>query len=223
MPKVTKEYIENKKSKIVEAAYNVCLRKTVSSVTMQDIIDESGLSQGGIYRFYSNLDDILVDLLYMVRNVPSLDSQVDIIFANNPTVSQVTKDFYKMIKEHVKKNLFTYCKIDYEYNLLITNFPERAMKIYKTVWLPPIYDRLGKKLNELFDREIQAGNLKPRVSINDLFQYLLVGYDGIMKRALYVSGFEKYVLDNDDYHYDIDAIFHTMYVTTCYLLNIEEL
>ena len=38
MPKVTEEYIENKKKKIINAAYSLCLRKTVSTVTMQDII-----------------------------------------------------------------------------------------------------------------------------------------------------------------------------------------
>ena len=51
MPKVTEEYINNKKNLIIRAAYDLCIRKTVSTVTMQDIINETGLSQGGIYRF----------------------------------------------------------------------------------------------------------------------------------------------------------------------------
>lgn len=220
MPKVTKEYLDNKKKKIVEAAYQVCLRKTVSSVTMQDIIDESGFSQGGIYRFYSNIDEILVDLLYMVRSIPSIDLKVEKIFDGNPSVSDVTKQFFDLIVSHVKKNLFTYCKIDYEYNLFLTNYPDRAKKIYLSVTLPPIYDRLGKKLGELWLKEIDAGNLTPRVSISEIFQYLVVGYDGIMKRALYVSQYERKVNENADYTYKIDRIFHTFYLTTCFLLNI---
>ena len=58
MPKVTQEYIDNKKKFIVDAAYQVCLRKPVEMVTMMDVIEETGLSQGGIYRFYKDLDDI---------------------------------------------------------------------------------------------------------------------------------------------------------------------
>ena len=54
MPKVSEEYIINKKKRIIDAAYALCLKKTVSTVTMQDIIDETGLSQGGIYRFYKD-------------------------------------------------------------------------------------------------------------------------------------------------------------------------
>ncbi len=49
MPKVTQEYIENKKKFIADAAYRVCLRKPVEMVTMMDVIEETGLSQGGIY------------------------------------------------------------------------------------------------------------------------------------------------------------------------------
>ena len=64
MPKVTKEYIQNKKNKIIDAAYTLCLRQTVSTVTMQDIINETGFSQGGIYRFYKDIDDIFSDMLF---------------------------------------------------------------------------------------------------------------------------------------------------------------
>lgn len=58
MPKVSEEYFEKKKRQIADAAYRVCLRKPVMMVTMQDVIEETGLSQGGIYRFYKNLDEM---------------------------------------------------------------------------------------------------------------------------------------------------------------------
>ena len=67
MPKVTQEYIENKKKFIVNAAYQVCLRKPVEMVTMMDVIEETGLSQGGIYRFYKDLDEILSDVIAGMR------------------------------------------------------------------------------------------------------------------------------------------------------------
>ena len=67
MPKVTQEYILNKKKKIIDAAYELCLEKTVSTVTMQDIINRTGLSQGGIYRFYKDIDEIFGDMLADMR------------------------------------------------------------------------------------------------------------------------------------------------------------
>ena len=57
MPKVSDEYFEKKKQLIVDAAYKVCLRKPVEMVTMMDVIEETGLSQGGIYRFYKEAEE----------------------------------------------------------------------------------------------------------------------------------------------------------------------
>ena len=45
MPKVTDEYVKNKRKRIVDACYAVCLRKPIQMVTMTDVIEESGLSQ----------------------------------------------------------------------------------------------------------------------------------------------------------------------------------
>ena len=51
MPKVTQEYFDNKRKMIVEACYQVCLRKPVEMVTISDVIAETGLSQGGIRHY----------------------------------------------------------------------------------------------------------------------------------------------------------------------------
>ena len=44
------EYLDAKRKEIIDAAYRVSLCKTMCTITMQDVINESGLSQGGIYR-----------------------------------------------------------------------------------------------------------------------------------------------------------------------------
>ena len=103
MPKVTQEYINQKKNLIVQSAAICCDKKAVCSVTMQDVIDESGLSQGGIYRFYQNIDDILVDVLKWVSSIPIYDK------------NKVINNFIEMIKtaatrfwEWIKKKAETF-------------------------------------------------------------------------------------------------------------------
>ena len=82
MPKVTEEYIPNKKKKIIDVAYNLCLKKTISTVSMQDIINATGLSQGGIYRFYKDIAEIFLDMLRNNRKTVNIMPQVDEIFAD---------------------------------------------------------------------------------------------------------------------------------------------
>ena len=83
MPKVSEEYFENKKKLITEATYNVCLRKPVGMVTMTDVIEETGLSQGGIYRFYKNLDEILSDMITRMRVDYNLVDSLELVTKNN--------------------------------------------------------------------------------------------------------------------------------------------
>ena len=46
MPKVTEEYIANKKKEIIDAAYQVCLEKPITDIVLQDIADKTGLARG---------------------------------------------------------------------------------------------------------------------------------------------------------------------------------
>ena len=77
MPKVTEEYIQKKKKMIIDAAYDLCIEKTVSTVTMQDIINRTGLSQGGIYRFYKDIDEIFRDMLIDGRKRVTFKEKMD--------------------------------------------------------------------------------------------------------------------------------------------------
>ena len=82
MPKVTQEYMDNKRRMIVDCAYRVCLRKPVEMVTISDVIAETGLSQGGIYRFYKDLDEILSDMISGMRREYDITDKLDMVVAD---------------------------------------------------------------------------------------------------------------------------------------------
>jgi len=99
MAKVSKEYYEFKKASIIDASLEVCKRKTVSSVTMQDIIDEAGISQGGIYRYYKNIDEVLIDLLSRIRI-----EQYESINRLNSVIEQNIKDVIELRNTTIDEN-----------------------------------------------------------------------------------------------------------------------
>lgn len=131
MPKVTQEYIINKKKMIVDAAYDLCLEKTVSTVTMQDIINRIGISQGGIYRFYHDIDEIFADMLLEMRTRVQIKEQVDEIFtkANDLPAKEVTFLVFDMLADFMEQELMGIVKIDFELSVLAMNAPERVEKI----------------------------------------------------------------------------------------------
>ena len=83
MPKVDEEYFENKRKIILNAAMRVFQRKPAYSVTMKDIVNESGLSQGGVYKYYSNIDEIVVALLNTIT-VPVKPKELLDKYSNDP-------------------------------------------------------------------------------------------------------------------------------------------
>ena len=70
MDKQGREYMRNerlpaeeRKWQIRYCAKDVFLRRGFHNTTMEDVISESGLSKGGVYRYYKSTTDMLYDLM----------------------------------------------------------------------------------------------------------------------------------------------------------------
>lgn len=243
MPKVTPEYIEKKREMIVDAAIEVCKRKTLSSITLQDIIDESGLSQGGIYNFYANIDEILTAVLERIRQYPRMDEGAEKILLKyqgriedaraikdmnqgrkerRTLIKEIAIEYHQFMADSMKKYLLPYLKIEFEYGILITDFPERAKNIYSAIKRPFHFKTSIDRLCCEFRKEIEYGSIKPLVSLENYFEFNAAVYDGILKNALMRSCYERGVKGNAEYLYDINARFQTMLLTTCHLLGLNE-
>ncbi len=134
MPKVTPEYIEQKKQMIVEAAYNVCLRKPVDTVTISDVIAETGMSMGAIYRYYDGLDEILTDMVKKVRTdygaydrIMSLANETDGSFEEN------VYRIYDVMADIMEEHLMDIQKINFDFGVMAINNPERMKRILSGV------------------------------------------------------------------------------------------
>lgn len=54
---------EARKKEILAAAAKLITEKGYSHVTMEDVVEATGLSKGGLYHYYKSVDDILYDLM----------------------------------------------------------------------------------------------------------------------------------------------------------------
>lgn len=59
MPRVTEEYRENRRNEILAAAATRFAREGFHATSMADIIGESGLSAGAVYRYFRSKDEII--------------------------------------------------------------------------------------------------------------------------------------------------------------------
>lgn len=192
LPKVSEEYIARKKQHIVNAAYQLCLRKTVSTVTMQDIINETGLSQGGIYRFYRDIDEIFSAMVKEMRERASIKEKVDIILAQTDLPpAKVTEQIFAMLADFMKSELMGVEKIDFEFSVLAMNEPERADKIMKNISGIGNMEYLTMRTMDYVRQQTERGKLHPKVSAEELLSYIASAYSGIQMQCIVANCYQS--------------------------------
>ncbi|WP_406243694.1 TetR/AcrR family transcriptional regulator [Tissierella carlieri] len=72
-PKVSNQYKTNKRKELLEAAKRVFIQKGYIQATMQDIIDEAGISRGALYSYFNNIQHVFEELL-------KLEDKMDILY-----------------------------------------------------------------------------------------------------------------------------------------------
>ncbi|WP_103353658.1 TetR/AcrR family transcriptional regulator [Amycolatopsis sp. CA-128772] len=63
MPRVSEEHLANRRRQILEAAAGCFARNGFHRTSMQDIVKESGLSAGLIYRYFSGKDEMILAIV----------------------------------------------------------------------------------------------------------------------------------------------------------------
>ena len=220
MPKVTEEYIQNKKKMIVDAAYQLCLEKTVSTVTMQDIINKTGLSQGGIYRFYRDIDEIFRDMLMELRKHANLKEKIDEIFSRseNLETEEMVNQIFGLLAEFMSKELMGIEKVDFELSVLAMNAPQRVEKILDEIEEVGNKEYLMLRTSQHFKQKIKEGKLHPRVSGEELLTFITASYTGIQMSCIVNCCYKQMPMGQ---WYDPKIQFMTLAKTVNYLLGSE--
>lgn len=69
MAKFQRKTKEEREKEIKKAALEVFLRKGYRNTTMEDIISETTLSKGGVYRYFSSTKDIMISIMKDGNNI----------------------------------------------------------------------------------------------------------------------------------------------------------
>lgn len=240
MARVSKEYYELKKKEIIDAALRVCEIKTVSSMTMQDIINETGFSQGAIYRYYQNIDEILADLLSRIHaeQFESIDKLNDAIISKGEQIKELRnlphnreniekrrafvasliKEIHRLWGEELTKFLYPHKEIEVEFQSLARNYPDRARAIFPRV-------TEGRRINIMFEeltKEIEEGVIVPRIPLEEFMKYNDAVYHGILNRAFAENSLKRNRDFDESNSYDLKKRYETFAYSSCFFLGIED-
>lgn len=171
-PKVSDEYKNQKKTLLLQAAKRVFLAKGYTKATMQDVMDEAGISRGALYAYFDNVEHLYMELL-------QFEDQQDVLFfsPNDDETSwqQITNWVRKQQKE-IEQIEQTLTQANSEYFLSIRDSKKKEGDTYSTTR----YDRIVNALTVLFQSGTNKGELQPRLPAEMISRYLVSFIDGLM-------------------------------------------
>jgi len=160
--------------KILDAAKLVFCRKGFLAVKMQDIIDECGISRGGIYLYFASVDEVFLEVLKQ-RNKEGLTSINKAVNAHLPFES-VLDAYMSRQKERLisfENSLFrAYC----EY---IFSKPKAAVHAFRDTQL----SQLRASVEAILKLGVRQGVLKNE-NISQLAVHFIAVIDGLSILAL---------------------------------------
>ena len=185
MPKVTEEYLENKRRMITDAAYQVCLRKPVEMVTISDVIAETGMSQGAIYRYYDGLDEILADMVTNMRTDYNIIGDLEKITSDKKaSLEELTFKVCDCLAEVMEHHLMDIQKINFDLGVIAINEPERAAKIMAGIKGQGNLDYLMKKAFPSLMKGAAKLGYHPLCSAGDIGLFISASYTVIEKTCI---------------------------------------
>lgn len=181
MPKVSSEYVENKRNEILDAAYRVCMNKPLHEVSMRDIILESKLSQGGIYRYYSNIDEIFISLINQRSTFYDVEPSIDLILAQGDCPEKIVAELFLLWKKVFLDNLMGVGKIYYELSTLYANQPDKLAHFIASNTLSREQSKFEQMSIGYVISNIQTGYFTPKIPQEDIIKLLITSFDGIIR------------------------------------------
>lgn len=104
-----------KKRYILEKATNVFIREGYTTVTMKDIVEECGISRGGLYKYYGSTQQIFEDILAMGKEADY--SYFAMSMKNEVSALETINEFFSSQKNELLNTQNTIRVAVYEYFL----------------------------------------------------------------------------------------------------------
>ncbi len=199
MPKVNDDYFDKKKDSIIKAAIDVCSRKPIYQITMRDVITEAGLSKGGIYLYFSTVDDILIEVINSCNSKSDYRKDIDLIISESASADVALQKLLIFIGEYMQQAPAIIGKIQFELTVLYSTYPDRAAKIFTKIAEQQSGQYLNEQLIYLVNQGIASGAFHPVLPINDIFTFVKASIDGIVQNQVFCRCYKRSSAAGENY------------------------
>lgn len=166
------------------------MQKPVYEVSMREIISETGLSQGGIYRYYSNIDDIFISLINYKSTFCDVELQIENVIAGTACPEETIYELLIIWKKVFLDNLVGVGKIYYELSMLYANYPDKLSNFLSKSTLSLNQGIFENKSISYVLQKIKDGYFAPKIPIGNIISLLVASLDGITRDLIMTNCYQ---------------------------------
>ncbi len=180
MPKVTDEYLADKKNLILEFTGEILKEKPLYLITMRDIIKRAGFSQGAIYRYYANVDEIYVDFINRNTTDTLLEKKIDDLLTSAQSEKAILMQCIIAIGEYIGELLNSVGgKLFFELLVSYAYHTEKRNSIFPKLNFKQSIEYAQNKILEYVLKNIHKGVFHPTIPVDSIVMFTCVAIDGI--------------------------------------------
>lgn len=180
MPKVTDEYLADKRNYILDCAGEILKEKPLYTITMRDIIKKAGFSHGIIYHYYANLDEIFVDYINKNTTYNLLEQNIGTLLSSKRTEKEILCQCIIALGQYIEQLLKSVGgRTCFELTVLYAyDFKKRAA-VFPKLKFKQSLEYAQNKIVEFTLRNVERGVFHPQVPIHSIIQFVSSFIDGI--------------------------------------------
>ncbi len=219
MPKVKNEYLENKRNQILDAAFAVCKRKPAYDITMTDIVSETGMSQGGVYKYFNNIDLVLAGLIDKANLQGNYMEQIDEIMESDNASDVILHNLFLISEQYFSDMLISYNKILFELSTFFAYHPERKERINKNVTTPSTFGYLTQCALNVIITGVERGDFVPVLPVKDIMAFIIASFDGIIRDVTLSKCYAGNNIPESGVVFHEKNLIHCLYISTMTMLG----
>lgn len=180
MPKVTDEYLIDKRNFIIECTGEILKEKPLYLITMRDIIKIAGFSQGVIYRYYSNLDEIYVDFINKHTTHHLLEQKIDTLLSTGQAEKTILAECFIAMGNYIEGMLKSVVgKTFFELTVLYAYDYEKKAAIFPKLQFKQSLEYAQHKIVEYTLSNVEKGVFQPQIPMRSIILFVSSFIDGI--------------------------------------------
>ena len=214
MPKVTDEYLTDKRNFILECTNEILKEKPLYQITMRDIIKKAGFSQGAIYRYYSNLDEIYIDLIN--KNTPCniLEHKIDTLLNSKQTEKEILFECIIALGEYIEELLkLVGGRTCFELTVFYAYDPEKRATVFPRLRFKQSLEYVQNKFVEYALCNVEKGVFHPQIPIDSIMMFVSSFIDGIAQSVATGAADGNYNTE------DISVMFQTLAMAVIHFIE----